>query len=123
MLLLWVVVFSQPNMMAVGLDGCCLSTVPKDSSSMAAWVLSKHLKQPVLVSLSALLPAAQVSLDEVDIAKITAAFSSIRSFGISFAITSLVSIPTVWKCIFQIALGAMVWKMRCGSTSRISMLL
>lgn len=44
MLLPWVVVFSQPNMMAVGLDGCCLSTVPKDSSSMAAWVLFQALE-------------------------------------------------------------------------------
>lgn len=73
---------------AVMVIGLGLFTLLKPSSSMAAWVCFQALEAAGTgLSLSALLPAAQASLEEADTAKITGTFSFIRSFGISFAVT------------------------------------
>ena len=72
-------------LMVVGLG---LFTLLKASSSVAAWVLFQAVEAAGTgIALSALLPAAQASLDEADTARITGTFSFIRSFGISLAVT------------------------------------
>lgn len=72
-------------LMVIGLG---LFTLLNENSSMAAWVIFQALEAAGMgLALSALLPAAQASLDDADTAKITGTFSFIRTLGISFAVT------------------------------------